>query len=155
MSTPTVDKFLSEIARILLENNGSQLQDFLIIEPPLPPLYNQIVGELRQAYPNSSSHEALETNCKSFIQEYPEGGEGGSRSAFILFLTKYFAFIRDVNVENLVETHDMLKALLKLVSVIVGVVKMLMFPQPVHSCSEFVHGSNYSPDSNIYVSNPR
>ena len=113
MSTPTLDRFLGEITRILQENDRTQLQDFLIIEPPLPPLYNQIVSELRQAYPTPSNQDALENHCKSFVQEYQEGGDGGSRSAFILFLVKYFAFIRDVNVENLVETHDLLKALLK------------------------------------------
>ena len=113
MNPPTIDKLLGEIARIVQEKNGIQLQDFLVIEPPLPPLYNQIVSELKQAYPTLSSHDALEKKCKSFIPEYEEGDDGGSRSSFILFLVKYFAFLRDVNVENLVETHDMLKALLK------------------------------------------
>ncbi|KAL9632198.1 MAG: hypothetical protein Q9164_005471 [Protoblastenia rupestris] len=114
MSPPTIDKFLGEIARIIQEKNGGQLQDFLIIEPPLPPLYNQIVSELRQAYP-PSSQDALENKCKSFITEYDEGEDGGSRASFITFMVKYFTFLRDVNVENLVNTHDMLKALLKYV----------------------------------------
>ena len=113
MSPPTIDKFLGEIWRIVQEKNGLQLQDFLVVEPPLPPLYNQIVSELKQAYPNPSSHDALEKKCKSFIPEYEEGDDGGSRSSFISFIIKYFAFLRDVNVEDLVETHDMLKALLK------------------------------------------
>ncbi|KAL9131454.1 MAG: hypothetical protein Q9217_000602 [Psora testacea] len=111
MSPPTIDKFLSEIARIIHDKDGAQLQEFLIIEPPLPPLYNQIVSELRQAYP-ASSHNALETRCKSFIPGYDESEDGGSRSSFITFMVKYFAFLRDVNVDDLVETHDMLKALL-------------------------------------------
>ncbi|KAL9098341.1 MAG: hypothetical protein Q9163_005983 [Psora crenata] len=111
MSPPTIDKFLGEIARIIQEKNGTQLQDFLVIEPPLPPLYNQMVSELRQVYP-ASSQSALEKKCESFISEYDDGEDGGSRSSFIAFMVKYFAFLRDVNVENLVETHEMLKALL-------------------------------------------
>ena len=112
MSPPTIDKFLKEIARIIQEKNGAQLQDFLVIEPPLPPLYDQIVVELRRAYP-SGSQDALETKCKSFIPEYDDGDDGGSRLSFITFMVKYFVFLRDVNVDNLVGTHDMLKALLK------------------------------------------
>ena len=116
MSPPTVDKFLGEIARIVHERNGLQLQDYLVIEPPLPQLYNQIVTELKQAYPSAASHEALEKKVRSFIPEYEDGNEDNtsntSRSTFITFMVKYFAFLRDVNVENLLETHDMLKSLL-------------------------------------------
>ena len=113
MSPPTVDQFLTDIARIVRERNGLQLQDYLVIEPPLPPLYNQIVSEVKQAYPSASSHEALEKKVTSFIPEYEDGNSNNSRSSFKVFIVKYFAFLRDVNVENLLETHDLLKALLK------------------------------------------
>ena len=116
MSPPTIDQFLGEIAQIVREQNGTKLQEYLVIEPPLSPIYQRIVDELRQAYPNAHSHTALENKCKSFIPEYEEGEDGGSRSSFISFMVKYFAFLRDVNVENLLETHDMLKALLKWVT---------------------------------------
>ena len=113
MSPPTVDKLLGEVSQIVKEGNGAKLQDYLVIEPPFNQLYSQIIAELRQAYPNSASREALEKKCTSFIPEYEESENGGSRASFITFLVKYFAFIRDVNIENLVETHDMLKALVK------------------------------------------
>ena len=114
MSPPTIDQFLGEIVKILLAKDGVKLQQYLILEPPLPPLYNQIVNELKQAYP-VTSQAALEAKCKSFIPERDEDEKGGSRVAFISSMVKYFSFLRDVNVEDLVETHDMLKALLKLV----------------------------------------
>ena len=112
MATPTLDQFLGEIARIVKEGNGSQLQEYLIIEPPLPPLYTQIVTELCQTYP-VFNQGALESKCKSFIREYEESEDGGSRSSFITFMVKYFIFLRDVDANSLLETHDMLKALLK------------------------------------------
>ena len=112
MSPPTLDQFLGEITKILLSKNGAQLQEYLLIEPPLPPLYNQIVGELKQAYPQNAQ-APLETKVKSFIPERDEDDANGSRIPFISFMVKYFSFLRDVNVENLIETHDMLKALLK------------------------------------------
>ncbi|KAF6224320.1 hypothetical protein HO133_010897 [Letharia lupina] len=111
MSPPTLDQFLGEIAGIIKEKNGTQLQEYLIYEPPLPPLYNKIVSEIKQFYP-TNSQKALENKCISFIPEYDEGDDGGSRTSFVMFMVKYFTFLRDVNVDNLIETHDLLKALL-------------------------------------------
>ena len=115
MSTPTIDKFLGEIAGILQKQNSSQLQDYLVLEPPLPPLYGQIVIELRQAYP-VFNQAPLEKKVNDFIPEYEEGDNAGSNASFIAFIVKYFTFLRDVDVDQLVETHDMLKSLLKSVS---------------------------------------
>lgn len=114
MSPPTLDQFLGEIAGIIKEKNGTQLQEYLIYEPPLPPLYNKIVSEIKQFYP-TNSQKALENKCISFIPEYDEGDDGGSRTSFVMFMVKYFTFLRDVNVDNLIETHELLKALLKYV----------------------------------------
>ncbi|KAL6715145.1 hypothetical protein ACLMJK_007409 [Lecanora helva] len=111
MSPPTIDKFLQEIIKTVLAKDGVRLQQNLVLEPPLPPLYNQIMGELKQFY-TASSQDALEAKCKSFIPEQDEEEGGGSRLPFIVFMVKYFSFLRDLNVDNLVETHDMLKALL-------------------------------------------
>lgn len=111
MSPPTLDQFLGEIAGIIKEKNGTQLQEYLIYEPPLPPLYNKIVSEIKQFYP-TNSQKALENKCISFIPEYDEGDDGGSRTSFVMFMVKYFTFLRDVNVDNLIETHELLKALL-------------------------------------------
>ncbi len=115
MSPPTLDQFLAEIAEIIKEKKGIQLQEYLIYEPPLPPLYNKIVSEIKQFYP-PNSQKALENKCISFIPEYDEGDDSGSRTAFVMFMVKYFAFLRDVNTDNLIETHDLLKALLKCVA---------------------------------------
>ena len=113
MSPPTLDQFLGEIAGIIKEKNGVQLQEYLIYEPPLPPLYNKIVSEIKQP-PNSQ--KALENKCISFIPEYDEDDDSGSRTSFVIFLVKYFSFLRDVNTDNLIETHDLLKSLLKYIN---------------------------------------
>ena len=114
MTTPTLDQFLDEIARVLRGKDGQLLQQLLILEPPLPPLYAIIVTELRTFFPSTAQH-ALEEKCRNFLPEHEEGDEGISYTSFVWFLVKYFAFVRDVDVSRLVETHDMLKALLKLV----------------------------------------
>lgn len=111
MATPTLDKFLLEIARVLREKNGAQLQDFLVIEPPLNPSYESIVHELKQ-FLASKNEKALIAKCTTVLPS--DGGEdAGSWSPFVSFLVKYFSFLRDLDVTRLVETHDMLKALLK------------------------------------------
>ncbi|MCJ1284655.1 hypothetical protein MMC26_003990 [Xylographa opegraphella] len=108
----TIDQFLSEINQILRSKNGPKLCDYLVLEPPLPPLYNVIVNELRQNFP-ISKQDALEAQCRKRLPEYDEGDVGGSWRSFISFLVQYFVFLRDVNVEQLLETHDILKALLQ------------------------------------------
>ena len=115
MTTATIDKFLGELARILRDKNGAQLQDYMVLEPPLPPLYNQLVSELKQTYP-IINQMPLENKVRDFIPEYEEGDDGASNASFLTFVIKYLSFLRDVNVEQLVETHDMLKSLLKSVS---------------------------------------
>jgi hypothetical protein len=112
MSAPTLDLFLKELAQILREKNGPKLQDYLVIEPPLPQQYAIIVAELRRTFP-AGSHASLEAKCQKQLPQDEEGDVGGAWTAFISFLVQYFAFLRDVNVEHLVETHDMLKSLLK------------------------------------------
>lgn len=112
MVTETIDRFLGEIARIVKEKDGAGLQQYLVIEPPLPPLYGQIVMELKQTFP-IFNEGALEKKCIEFIPDYEEGEDGGSRISFISFLVKYFVFLRDVDSNNLIQTHSMLKALLK------------------------------------------
>lgn len=116
MTTPThtIDQFLGGISQILREKNGTKLQDYLVLEPPLPTLYLTLVSELRQAFP-TGSEDKLETKCNKLLPQDEEGDLGGSWTAFISFLVQYFVFLRDVNPDQLVETHDMLKALLKLV----------------------------------------
>ena len=112
MSTPTLDKFLGEIARILRKKDGTQLQDYMVLEPPLPPLYLQFVGELKSTYPVFNL-APLDQKCRDFIPEYEDGDEGGSWNSFITFFVRYLTFLRDVDVNQLVETHEMLRSLLK------------------------------------------
>ena len=112
MSTLTIDAFLSELDEILRAKDGSKLQGYLVIEPPFTNVYRAMVLELRESFP-MSKHDELEVKCERLLLENDEGEAGGSWPAFISFLVQYFAFIRDVNVNHLMETHDMLKALLK------------------------------------------
>lgn len=116
MASPTIDEFLEEVRGLLRDKNGIKLQDVMLLEPPLPPSYHRLVSELKQSFPEHSE-DALLTKCASFLPEYDadydEKDGGGSSPAFATFAVRYFAFLRDVDVDDLVETHDLLKNLLK------------------------------------------
>ncbi|KAL4963481.1 uncharacterized protein BDV14DRAFT_90415 [Aspergillus stella-maris] len=106
----TLERFLSSLAEIVKDRDGAKLQDFLQIEPPLPDIYGQMVAELRQNYPNGSPKEAdLLRRCEGLV---PKSKGSSSWTAFPTFMKLYFCFLRDVNVENLLETYDALKGLL-------------------------------------------
>ncbi|KAL4746327.1 hypothetical protein BDW72DRAFT_38100 [Aspergillus terricola var. indicus] len=108
--TPVLDRFITSLAEIVRDRDGAKLQDFLQIEPPLPDVYRQMVDELRQNYPNGSTKEAeLLRRCEGLV---PKSKGSSAWTAFPTFMKLYFCFLRDVNVDNLLETYDMLKMLL-------------------------------------------
>lgn len=112
-ATPVLDRFLSGIADIVRSRDGAKLQDFLQIEPPLSEIYQQMLVELRQQYPSGSRKEAdLLRRCEGLV---PRSKDSSSWIAFPTFMKLYFTFLRDVNVDNLLETYNLLKGLLKYV----------------------------------------
>ena len=109
MATTRLDQFLFEIFKALQSRDGAKLQDILVLEPPFAPIYQAVIGELRTSF---QKQELLDKKCETALPQ-DDGAAGGSWPAFINFLVQYLAFIRDVDVSQLVETHNQLKALLK------------------------------------------
>ena len=110
--TPVFNEFLASITGLVQSRDGATLQDYLQLEPPLKPVYEQMIGELRQAYPEGDPRKDTEllSKCEKLI---PRSKDGPTWSSFPPFMRLYFTFLRDVNVENLLETYEMLKTLLK------------------------------------------
>lgn len=111
VDTPVLNNFLDSIAGLLQSRDGAKLQDFLQLEPPLSAIYNQMTTELQQRYPAGGDKDAeLLSKCESLTA----GGQlGSSWPAFPPFMRLYLTFLRDVNVDNLLETYNLLKSLLK------------------------------------------
>ncbi|KAJ5261039.1 hypothetical protein N7478_011634 [Penicillium angulare] len=108
--TPILDKFLGSVAELVQSRDGRKLQDFLQIEPPLSEIYQRMIEELRQRYqPGPQSDGELQQRCETLV---PRTKGSSSWSAFPTFMKLYFSFLRDVNVDNLLETYNMLRALL-------------------------------------------
>ncbi|PWY88242.1 hypothetical protein BO70DRAFT_369153 [Aspergillus heteromorphus CBS 117.55] len=108
MATPTLDRFLSSIADLVKDRDGARLQDFLQLEPPLPDIYQHMSAELRQRYPTGPKETELLRRCEALVPR----SKGAPWGAFSTFMKLYFTFLRDVNVDNLLETYDLLKGLL-------------------------------------------
>jgi len=113
-SAPTVRQFLGEISRIIQDRNGAQLKDYLVIEPPYSEIYNTMIHELRHTYPKDRE-DALEDVCSSALPLAREGWEGATWTHLIRFMVRYFGFIRDVDISNLLFTYQLLSDLLKYV----------------------------------------
>lgn len=108
--TPILDQFLRSVADLIQNRDGAKLQDFLQIEPPLSDIYQQMIQELRQRYRPAQGDNELLQRCESLV---PRTKGGSSWTAFPTFMKLYFTFLRDVNVDNLLETYNLLKGLLK------------------------------------------
>ena len=116
MSTPTIDQFLSAIAGFIRSKDASQIQKYILVEPPLPDIYSTLVSELRTVFPPSGG-QTLERKCNALLPEdldrNPNDSEGTSWPAFVSFMGEYLEYLRDVNVQNLVDTHQLLSGLVK------------------------------------------
>ena len=106
-----LDHFLKEISNIFHQRNGNRLQDFLQLEPPLPPAYSSIISELLTHFPKGQD-QALVTRCEQIIP-VAEDGIGSAWGAFPDFLVRYFRFLRDADPSNLPDLYGKLKSLTK------------------------------------------
>jgi len=109
--TPVLDQFLGSLQEIVQSRDGSKLQDFLQLEPPLSEIYQRMIVELRQNYgPGPKSDTDILQRCERLV---PRIKGGSSWTAFPTFVKLYLIFLRDMNTDNLLETYNQLKALLK------------------------------------------
>ena len=111
MSTSVLDQFLQEVGKALSQRNGLRLQDILQLEPPLPPIYMQLIQELKTNYP-SRSEQALVTKCEQTLQPI-QNSIGSAGGGFSEFLSKYFRFLRDGNPSDLGDLYERLRSLTK------------------------------------------
>ncbi|CAG8219386.1 unnamed protein product [Penicillium salamii] len=108
--TPILDQFLGNLQEIVQNRDGSKLQDFLQLEPPLSEIYQRMIAELRQHYATSAKADAdILQRCERLV---PRTKNGSSWAAFPAFMRMYLTFLREMNTDNLLETYNQLKALL-------------------------------------------
>ena len=107
-----IEEFLSSILTFIRTKDAAKLQDWLRVEPPLPDQYYQLGKELQQSYHDSN---ALERYVAKLLPENnsAKADEGDIWPGFLAFIKEYLEFWRDVNFEDLLETHLQLSGLVK------------------------------------------
>lgn len=109
-----LDGYLRGIHKFLREKKSSELKLYLRVEPPLPDEFVQLSQELKTSYSDSN---VLERQIAKLIPENDDsnGDEGDVWPGFLAFMKEYLEYWRDVNFEDLLETHSQLSGLAKLV----------------------------------------
>ncbi len=107
-----LDEFLAEILGFIKTRNASNLQLWLRVEPPLPNHYYRLKREVKAKF---NDNEALE---KHVIQHLPETdttnpAEGDVWPGFHALILEFLIFWRDVDFQDLLETHGQLSSLVK------------------------------------------
>lgn len=113
--TPQLGQFLNAINGFVKEQNETSLAEYLVIEPPFNPTYQQMIQELQQAYPKGSE-EALEEKCSKSLTIASNGLNGSATwTMFIKFMTQYLSYLRDVDADpnKYLETYELLYELQK------------------------------------------
>jgi hypothetical protein len=122
-----IEQFLTSISSFLRAKDAANLQDWLRVEPPLPNQYYNLAKELQASYADG---DALERYIAKLIPENdnPSLDEGGAWPGFLAFMKEYLEFWRDVNFEDLLETHSQLSGLVKFVDVFSARPDALLIP---------------------------
>ncbi|QDS71572.1 hypothetical protein FKW77_005951 [Venturia effusa] len=95
------------------EEGPKRLAAWLIIEPPFPQHYSDLIADLRSSFPQGQEEE-LDKLCTRLLPEAREGLGGNSTWVpFIKFMVQYLIFLRDVDPSNLLRTYDQLSELVQ------------------------------------------
>lgn len=107
-----LEGYLAEISRILKTKNDTQLKAYLRVEPPLPDEFTQLSLELKKSWRDGGRLERLIEKTIP-LSDDDKADEGGSWPGFLAFMKEYLEYWRDVNMEDLVRTHEQLSSLAK------------------------------------------
>lgn len=81
MSHNLVAQFCNEVNTAIRQRDARQLQNVLVLEPPFSPIYEQLIAELRRAYPatDAGSESRLEDVVRNSVSEIGEGEDAEGR----------------------------------------------------------------------------
>lgn len=98
--------------------NAIELASIVLLEPPFPPIYEELIQSLRNNYPQStdSSESRLDQLVRKVVTETAESQDEEGRpvqgwNAMVTFLVGWMTFLRDMDLDNLLHTYQGLKEL--------------------------------------------
>ncbi|KAF2862205.1 hypothetical protein K470DRAFT_243865 [Piedraia hortae CBS 480.64] len=90
MGTPLLGQFLVAINGFISVNNSTSLTEYLVLEPPFNPTYNQLIAELRTHFPPTN-----DTNLDKKVERtVPQ-----ANPSLLKFLQTWLHYLRDVSAD--------------------------------------------------------
>lgn len=112
MSRQLVAQFCHSVNVAIANRDAAEIQSILLLEPPFPPIYDELIAELRNEYPahDDGSQARLEDVIHSAVTETGEGEDAEGRpiqswTSMVGFLVSWLAFIRDVDLSQLLNAY--------------------------------------------------
>ena len=105
MARNKLDQFLNGLDGIVAQRDGAALRDWLVVNPPFPDAYRAMIAELQTLGPDGE----LETRCEAALIT----ATSNHWNSFIPFVAQYIWFLRDIDVNKLLEAYELLSELLE------------------------------------------
>lgn len=113
MSRQIVAQFCQSVNVAISNRNALEIQSILLLEPPFPPIYAELIAELHREYPahDNGSQDKLEKVIQAGVTETGEGQDEEGRpiqnwTPMISFLASWLTFIRDVDTSQLLKAYE-------------------------------------------------
>jgi hypothetical protein len=104
--------------------NAAELASIVLLEPPFPPIYQQLVQSLQSNFPQHAkdSERRLDQLVRGVVTETAayedeQGKPVQGWNAMVTFLVGWLTFLRDMDLANLLHTYQGLKDLQEYVEV--------------------------------------
>ncbi|KAF2996428.1 hypothetical protein E8E13_003128 [Curvularia kusanoi] len=98
--------------------NAAELASIVLLEPPFPPIYQELVQSLQSNYPQhaTNSESRLDQLVRRVVTETAEYEDEQGKpvqgwNAMVTFLVGWMTFLRDMDLANLLHTYQGLKDL--------------------------------------------
>ncbi|KAJ4987721.1 cop9 signalosome complex subunit 12 [Stagonosporopsis vannaccii] len=98
--------------------NAVELASIVLLEPPFPPIYQELVQSLQNSYPQNAnnSEDRLDQLVRRVVTETAEYEDEQGKpvqgwNAMVSFLVGWMIFLRDMDLSNLLHTYQGLKDL--------------------------------------------
>ncbi|KAF1979439.1 hypothetical protein BU23DRAFT_548672 [Bimuria novae-zelandiae CBS 107.79] len=113
MSRQIVAQFCHSVNTAIANRDALEIQSILLLEPPFPPVYQDLIAELRNEYPpdEDESQDRLEEVIRHSVPETAEGQDEEGRpvqnwTSMASFLASWLTFIRDVDTTQLLKAYE-------------------------------------------------
>lgn len=112
MSRQLVAQFCDSVNVAIRNRDAPEIQSILLLEPPFPPVYEELIAELRNEYPahDDGSQARLEEVIHAAVTETGESEDEEGRpvqswTSMVGFLVSWLTFIRDVDLSQLLNAY--------------------------------------------------